>query len=52
MKMKILIATAIILAVLLISAAIYLWYIGRMGIVDKWGMVYEEPSVSEEESEI
>lgn len=51
MKMKILIATAIILAVLLISAAIYLWYIGRMSIVDKWGMVYEEPSVSEEKSE-
>ncbi len=51
MKMKLLIAGAILLAALLVSAALYLWYIGEMSILDKDGMVYEEPSVSETESE-
>lgn len=51
MKIKFVIAGAIILAALLISAALYIWYIGKMSILDKSGMVYEETSVLEEESE-
>ncbi|MBQ3237006.1 MAG: hypothetical protein IJA92_05705 [Oscillospiraceae bacterium] len=49
MKTKLLIVGTVILAALIIAAAIYVWYIGRMSILDKWGMVYEEPSVTEEE---
>ena len=52
MKMKPLIAIAAILAVIVIAAAIYIWYIGKMSILDKDGMVYEEPSVSQESDDI
>ena len=52
MKMKLLIAVDTILAVIIIAAAIYIWYIGKMSILDKYGMIYEEPSVSQEADDV
>ena len=49
MKTKTLIVGSVILAALIIAAAIYIRYIGKMSILDKDGMVYEEPSVSGKE---
>ena len=52
MKMKPLIAIAAIIAVIVIAAAIYIRYIGKMSILDKYGMVYEEPSVSQKANDV
>lgn len=50
-KMKVLATVAVILTILVLLAVLVLWYIGKYSIMDKDGMVYEAPPVTQEEKD-